>query len=129
MYSDPELKALADSDLSHARDTLIHLICNYNGYKKLRVILVYDAYKRPDNKGSIEEIGGITVVYTKERETADAYIEKASYDLAQKNTVRVVTSDYVEQLIVLGNGAIRVSANEFSAELKTVAKEISEYLS
>ena len=129
IYSDPELKALADADLSHARDTLIHLVCNYNGYKKLRVILVYDAYKRPDNKGSVEEIGGISVVYTKERETADAYIEKASYDLAQKNTVRVVTSDYVEQLIVLGNGAIRVSANEFRAELRTAAKEISEYLS
>ena len=128
IYADPDLRKLAESDLSHARDTLIHLVCNYNGYKKLRVILVYDAYKRKDNIGSVEEIGNITVVYTKERETADAYIEKASYDLAKKNSVRVVTSDYVEQLIVLGNGAIRVSANEFKNELDSVAKEICEYL-
>ena len=127
VYSDANLKRLAEADLSHARDTLIRLVCNYNGYKKLRIILVYDAYKRPDNKGSIEEVGGITVVYTKERETADAYIEKASYDLAAKNTVRVVTSDYMEQLIVLGNGAIRVSASEFQKELESVNEQMSEH--
>ena len=128
IYAWERLRRLADSDLGHARETLIHLLCNYNGYKRIRVILVFDAYKRPDNRGSIEECGGITVVYTRERETADAFIERASYDLATKNSVRVVTSDYVEQLIVLGNGAVRVSAREFAEELSSVNAEIEEFL-
>lgn len=123
-----ELKKLADSDLSHARDTLIHLMCNYRGFKKCNLILVFDAYKRRDNDGSVEECGGITVVYTKERQTADAYIEKASYDLAQKHSVRVVTSDYVEQLIILGNGATRVSAREFIDEVEATAADIRELI-
>ena len=121
-----ELKALADAELSHARDTLIRLICNYRGYKKCTVILVFDAYKRKENEGSVEEIGGITVVYTKERQTADAYIEKATYSLTEKNSVRVVTSDFVEQLVVLGNGATRVSAREFIAEINSTAADIKE---
>ena len=120
-----ELKKIADAELSHARDTLIHLMCNYRGYKKCNLILVFDAYKRKDNEGSVEEIGGITVVYTKERQTADAYIEKATYSLSEKNSVRVVTSDYVEQLVVLGNGATRVSAREFVEEVNTTAADIS----
>ena len=128
IFASDELKRFAESDLSHARDMLIHIICNYNGFKKCNVILVFDAYKRRDNDGSIEECGGITVVYTKERQTADAYIEKCSYDLAQKNSVRVVTSDYTEQLIVLGNGATRVSAREFLDELETVGAQIREII-
>lgn len=128
IYAWDQLKRLADSELSHARDTLIHLMCNYNGYKKVRLILVFDAYRRRDNEGSVEECGGITVVYTKERQTADAYIEKASYELSDKNTVRVVTSDYVEQLIVLGNGAIRVSAREFIEEVETVTSAIRDII-
>ncbi len=123
-----ELRRLAEADLSHARDTLIRLMCNFRGFKKCNLILVFDAYKRKDNEGSIEECGGITVVYTKERQTADAYIEKASYDLAQKNSVRVVTSDYVEQLVILGNGATRVSAREFVEEVETTASHIREII-
>ena len=123
-----ELKKLADYELSHARDTLIRIICNYRGFKKCNVILVFDAYKRKDNEGSIEECGGISVVYTKERQTADAYIEQASYSLADKNSVRVVTSDYVEQLIILGNGATRVSCREFIEEVESTAADISEII-
>ncbi len=123
-----ELKRLADADLSHARDTLIRLMCNYRGFKKCNLILVFDAYKRKDNEGSAEEIGGITVVYTKERQTADAYIEKTSYSLSDKNSVRVVTSDYEEQLIVLGHGAARVSAREFIEEVETAASHIREII-
>ena len=123
-----ELKRLADADLSHARDTLIHLMCNYRGFKKCNLILVFDAYKRRDNEGSVTECGGITVVYTKERQTADAYIEKATYSLAEKNSVRVVTSDYEEQLIVLGNGATRVSAREFIEEVEATASRIREII-
>jgi predicted RNA-binding protein with PIN domain len=123
-----ELKALADAELSHARDTLIRLVCNYRGYKKCTIILVFDAYKRKENEGSVEEIGGITVVYTKERQTADAYIEKATYSLSDKNSVRVVTSDFVAQLVVLGNGAIRVSTREFIAEINSTAADIKAML-
>ena len=85
---------------------------------KANIILVFDAYKRRENLGSIEEIGGITVVYTKERQTADAYIEKTTYALGEKNSVRVVTSDYDEQLVVLGAGGIRVTPKEFIAEIE-----------
>ena len=123
-----ELAALAKEDLSHARDTLIHLLSNYRGYKKCNLILVFDAYKRKGGEGAVEECGGITVVYTKERQTADAYIEKTTYSLAEKNSVRVVTSDYVEQLIVLGNGATRVSAREFVDEISQTAASIREFL-
>lgn len=113
-----KLKALAEHELGHARDTLIHILCNYRGFKKCNLILVFDAYKRRDNKGSVEQIGGITVVYTKERQTADAYIERSTYDLSEKNSVRVVTSDYEEQLIVLGHGAARVPTREFIDEVE-----------
>lgn len=113
-----KLKRLAEAELAHARDTLIHIMCNYRGFKKCNLILVFDAYKRRDNEGSEESIGGITVVYTKERQTADAYIERSTYTLSDKNTVRVVTSDYEEQLIILGNGAARVPAREFIEEVE-----------
>ncbi len=123
-----ELKRLAECDLSHARDTLIRIMCNYRGFKRCNLILVFDAYKRKDNEGSLEEIGGITVVYTKERQTADAYIEKTSYSLSDKNSVRVVTSDYEEQLIVLGHGAARVSTREFIEEVEMTASHIREII-
>lgn len=113
-----KLKRLAEHELGHARDTLIHVMCNYRGFKKCNLILVFDAYKRRDNEGSIEQIGGITVVYTKERQTADAYIERSTYALTDKHDVRVVTSDYDEQLIVLGHGAARVPTREFIDEVE-----------
>ncbi len=115
------LQSLASRELSHARDTLIRILSNYNGYVKANIILVFDAYKRHENVGSVEEIGGITVVYTKERQTADAYIEKTTYALGEKNSVRVVTSDYDEQLVVLGAGGIRVTPKEFVSEIEAKA--------
>ena len=124
IYAWDELASLAKEDLSHARDELIHRMCNYRGFKKVNLILVFDAYRRRENEGSITEIGGITVVYTKERQTADAYIEKSTYSLTEKNSVRVVTSDYEEQLVVLGVGGVRVSAREFIEEFKKTTAEI-----
>ena len=120
-----KLNELAKRELSHARDTLISILSNYNGFVKANIILVFDAYKRQENRGSVEEIGGITVVYTKERQTADAYIEKTTYSLGEKNSVRVVTSDYDEQLVVLGAGGIRVTPKEFIKEIeaKTLLEE------
>ena len=114
-----KLNDLAKRELSHARDTLIHILSNFNGFIKANIILVFDAYKRQENVGSVEEIGGITVVYTKERQTADAYIEKTTYALGEKNSVRVVTSDYDEQLVVLGAGGIRVTPKEFIKEVES----------
>ncbi len=114
------LNNLAKRELSHARDTLINILSNYNGFTRANIILVFDAYKRQENRGSVEEIGGITVVYTKERQTADAYIEKTTYALGEKNSVRVVTSDYDEQLVVLGAGGIRVTPKEFIKEIEAL---------
>ena len=78
--------------------------------------------------GSIEKVNNISVVYTKEAETADSYIEKATQKLSRHNNVRVVTSDYMEQLIILGNGTYRVPAGEFLGEVKAAEEEIREYL-
>ena len=121
-----KLNALAKSELGHARDTLIHILSNYRAFKKCKLILVFDAYRRKDSFGSDEEIGGISVIYTKERQTADAYIERCAYSLADKNSVSVVTSDYEEQLVVLGVGAIRIPSSEFIREVESVT-DLSKY--
>ncbi len=124
-----ELKKAAAENLDFARNKLINILCNYQGFKRNEVIVVFDAYKVKGNKGEVERQGGITIVYTKEAETADMYIEKATRTLGKKHRVRVATSDSLEQLIILGGGAIRVSANEFKAEVLDIEKQIKEYLS
>ena len=122
------LKALAQESLDLARSQLIHLLCNYQGFRQCAVILVFDAYKVKGNPGSVEQVHNIHVVYTKEAETADSYIEKATHDLGKRHRVRVVTSDYQEQIIILGNGALRISALEFQEEYKRVEQAIQAYL-
>ena len=118
------LNKLAESSIDGARNALINILCNYQGYKKCEVIVVFDAYKVKGNHREIEKVNNITVVYTKEAETADMYIEKASFDLAKKHKVRVVTSDALEQVIILGNGALRVSSREFQAEVSAAEQTI-----
>ena len=118
------LNKLAESSIDGARNALINILCNYQGYKKCEVIVVFDAYKVKGNYREIEKVNNITVVYTKEAETADMYIEKASLDLAKKHKVRVVTSDALEQVIILGNGALRVSSREFQAEVSAAEQTI-----
>ena len=118
------LKALAQDSLEHARDRLLHLLQNYQGYRKCEVILVFDAYKIKGHGREIEQHGGVSVVYTKEAETADSYIERVSKQLLKENRVRVATSDGLEQLIILGNGAMRISAREFEAEMRAAEQEI-----
>lgn len=118
------LNKLAESSIDGARNVLINILCNYQGYKKCEVIVVFDAYKVKGNHREIEKVNNITVVYTKEAETADMYIEKASLDLAKKHKVRVVTSDALEQVIILGNGALRVSSREFQAEVSAAEQTI-----
>ena len=125
IFSWEHLKELSDAgNMQGARDTLVNVLCNYKGYRKCEVILVFDAYKVPGNVREVEEVGGIHIVYTKEAETADMYIEKATHELAKKHHVRVVTSDGLEQLIILGGGALRVSSRAFLEEIKACEDEV-----
>ena len=120
----PELRKLAQEDLEGARQRLVHRLRNYQGWKKCRVIVVFDAYKVKGGAGSVERHGDVWVVYTKEAETADMYIEKTTYELKGKGRVRVATSDGLEQLIILGHGAARMSANELEQELLQTEADI-----
>ncbi|MCI8387138.1 MAG: GTP-binding protein [Clostridiales bacterium] len=124
-----ELNKLAAESLDLARNELITRISNYQGFKQCEIIIVFDAYKVKHGQGELERINNISVVYTKEAETADTYIEKATHELSKTHRVRVATSDNQEQLIILGNGAIRLSASGFHAEVEAVEKEIREFLS
>lgn len=120
-----ELKALAQNSLDAARVQLTELLCNYQGYRGNRVILVFDAYKVHGGVEKVEKHNNITVVYTKEAETADAYIEKATYRLGKDNRVRVATSDGLVQVIILGHGALRVSASALREEVETALGQIA----
>ena len=123
-----ELAELARTDLDAARHRLIQILCNYQGYRRCELILVFDAYKVKGNPGSIERQHGIHVVYTKEAETADMYIEKVTHTLAKEHRVRVATSDGLEQIIILGHGAVRVPARQFREEVEQVVQAIREIL-
>ena len=122
------LRKLAETNLDAARNTLIERLRNFQGFKQSPVILVFDAYKVKGNPGSIQHLGGLDVVYTKEAETADMYIEKATYDLRKKHRVRVATSDGLEQVIILGHGALRVPASSFESEVVAAENAIRSYL-
>ncbi|MCR5352812.1 MAG: TetM/TetW/TetO/TetS family tetracycline resistance ribosomal protection protein [Clostridiales bacterium] len=122
------LKQLSEKTLDLARNELVNIMCNFAAFNGCEVIVVFDAYKVKGSKGELEKLHNISIVYTKEAETADTYIEKATYKLSKDNKVRVVTSDYSEQLIILGNGAVRVSAVAFAAEVNETVKQIKEVL-
>lgn len=123
-----ELKKAAEDSLDLAREMLINRMANYRGFTQCELILVFDAYKVKGNPGEVENVHGISVVYTKEAETADMYIEKVTHELGKKHRVRVATSDNLEQLIILGAGAVRVSASEFEKEVCDTEEEIRKYL-
>ena len=123
-----ELKAIARDSLDAARKSLCDLLCNYQGYRKCHVILVFDAYKVKGGQGSVEKYHNIHVVYTREAETADAYIERATYEIGREHRVKVATSDGPEQLIILGHGALRLSATAFRQEVEQVQGEIAAAL-
>ena len=122
------LKQYLPDHLELARKQLSDWLCNYQGFRQCQVILVFDAYQVKGGREHVEQYHNIHIVYTKEAETADAYIERTTYDLAKERRVRVVTSDGLEQRIILGNGACRVSAAEFEKELKEVEQAIQSYL-
>ncbi|WP_276870990.1 translation factor GTPase family protein [Allofournierella massiliensis] len=123
-----ELKKLAADNLEGARQALADLLCNYRGFHDCQVILVFDAYKVPHGTGEVSRYHNIYIVYTREAETADMYIEKTTYQLAKQRRVRVVTSDGAEQLIILGHGALRVSARSFREEVERTNGEIRRIL-
>lgn len=129
IFSWDNLRELSHDNIDGARSTLINILCNYQGYKKCEVILVFDAYKVKGNTREVEKVNNINIVYTKEAETADMYIEKVSHKLAKNHKVRVVTSDALEQLIILGNGALRVSSREFLYEIQQAEEEIKSIIS
>ena len=121
-----ELSALAREDLDGARAKLIDLLRNYQSWRGCQVIVVFDAYKIKGGKGSVEQLGDLYVVYTKEAETADMYIERTTYQLSRDNRVRVATSDGLEQMIILGHGAQRMSAAELKYETDQVMAQIRD---
>lgn len=122
------LRRLADGSLDAARRRLMDILCNYAGYKRCVPILVFDAYKVRGSAREVEKYHNLYVVYTREAETADMYIERATHELAREHRTRVVSSDGAEQIIVMGHGALRVSARAFEEEVNAVEKEIREFL-
>ena len=119
-----ELNALSKESLDAARRKLMDILCNYQGFQKCVLILVFDAYRVPGSPGSIEQYHNIHVVYTKEAETADMFIERVTHEIGRNRRVRVATSDGMEQIIILGHGALRVSARMFHEEVQNVEKQI-----
>lgn len=128
IFSWENLNKLAKENLEHARNKLIDILCNYQGFRRCELILVFDAYKIKGGTRSVEKVHNISVVYTKEAETADMYIEKVTHEIGKERRVRVATSDNLEQVIILGNGATRISANEFYNEVTAVEKAIREII-
>ena len=119
-----ELNALSKESLDAARHKLMDILCNYQGFQKCVLILVFDAYRVPGSPGSIEQYHNIHVVYTKEAETADMFIERVTHEIGRNRRIRVATSDGMEQIIILGHGALRVSARMFHEEVQNVEKQI-----
>lgn len=123
-----DLKQLAEKSLDDARKQLSDILCNYQGSRGCEIILVFDAYKVKGHHRDIEKYGSISIVYTRESETADSYIERVTHELSKNHRVRVATSDGPEQMIIFGSGARRVSASELRAEIKSIEREIQDFI-
>lgn len=121
-----ELNDISISNFGAARDRLLEILSNYQAYRKCLLIVVFDAYKVKGGKGSKSKYDNIYVVFTKEAETADMYIEKTTHEISKNYRVRVATSDGLEQIIILGRGAARISAREFEKEVNMVTQEIRD---
>jgi predicted RNA-binding protein with PIN domain len=118
------LRKLAESSLEDARVKLLDILCDYQGFTQSIVIAVFDAHHTKGGSGDLEKHLNIHVVYTREAETADNFIERTAAVLSKHDRVRVVTSDYLEQIIVIGHGAFRVSANDFLKEVETLKSQM-----
>ena len=123
-----ELNALSKESLEAARHRLMDILCNYQGFKKCVLILVFDAYRVPGSPGSIEQYHNIHVVYTREAETADMFIERVTHEIGRAAASAWPPPMAWEQVIILGHGALRVSARMFHEEVQEAEKEIRRYL-
>jgi len=121
-----DLNELANANLDAARGKLADILSNFAGYKNCTLILVFDGYKVKNNPGEIIKYHNIHIVYTKEAETADMYIEKVTQKIGHYANVMVATSDRLEQMIVIGSGAYRMSAGDLKKEIKKVNQEMEE---
>lgn len=128
IFSWDELRDLSEVNITSARNALMDILCNYQGFKKDTLILVFDAYKVEGNPGQVFKYHNIYVVYTKEAETADQYIEKTVHRMNRKYQVTVATSDALEQAIILGQGAQRLSAQGLKDEVEQTGREIRQIL-
>lgn len=126
IFSWQELNELANENLETARNKLADILCNYQGYQKNEIILVFDGYKSKGNLGSVIHYNNIDIIYTKEAETADQFIEMITHQLGRQYQVRVASSDATEQMIILGKGASRLSARELQIEIEMAQKKIKE---
>ena len=123
-----DLQKISEDNLDAARGELINRMCNYQGYDGSELILVFDAYKVKGKHREVEKYCNINIVYTKESETADSYIERVTHELSRNHRVRVATSDGIEQMIILGNGAMRISAAEFRKRYDAAERSIKEFI-
>ncbi len=128
IFSWDELNELSKISLDAARVKLMDLLCNYQGYTKQNVIVVFDAYKVKGNPGSIETYHNIHVVFTKEAETADMYIEKVTHEIGRQHKVIVATSDGMEQVIIMQQGALRMSATDLKKHMEWIEEQMRQYL-
>lgn len=121
-----QLHRLSKDNLGGARNRLLDMMCNYQAYRRMNLIVVFDAYKVEGNPGECFDYHNIHVVYTKEAQTADAYIEQFTHKMGRKYDITVATSDAMEQMIVLGQGAKRISAREFLENIHAMEQELRE---
>ena len=126
LYAWEELRELMKITLDGARHRLMDMLCNYQGYRKYNLIVVFDAYKVSGGAGSAEDYHNIHVVYTKEAETADQYIEKFAHDMGKKHRVTVATSDGLEQVIIRSQGCLLMSASDLEEDMERVSRQIEE---
>ena len=123
-----ELKQMSENDLDGARKKLIDILSDYQGFKKCKVTIVFDSHLVKGAMRKTENINGVDIVFTAEGETADSYIEKYVYENAHDENIVVVTSDYLEQLMILGSGATRMPPRQFKSEIEKTKKEINNVI-
>lgn len=128
IFAWPELAALAETDLEQARDRLMEILANYAAFTRTETILVFDAYRVKGGKGERFDYHGVRVVYTKENETGDAYIERLLQEFGKNTQPRIVTSDNLIQVSALRTGAVRQSAREFGEEIDRIYGDIDSFL-
>ncbi len=122
----PQLREISREDLEGARRQLIEMMAEYQAYKDLKVTIVFDAHLVKYSMEKIEHQMGVTVVFTKEKETADGYIEKKIIELSKRNRVQVVTNDWLEQQMILGSGATRISVRELLLDYERIKEKITK---